>query len=181
MRVATKSAGELMHLNSNMQRAGIIGGIALLTVFGLIAVTHRTETAEPLPAAMNTSSYRNPEPVSRNVTPVVYSASPFGGDASPAAERSAVTQPVVQRYVAPPRRPVAQRSTSSRSRRPRVVVHRRKFSHSAAIVGGSAAGGAAIGALAGGGKGAAIGALVGGGGGLAYDRLTHKKKRVVRR
>jgi uncharacterized protein YcfJ len=62
-----------------------------------------------------------------------------------------------------------------------VVVRKRKFSHSAAIVGGSAAGGAAIGALAGGGKGAAIGALVGGGAGLAYDRTTHKKRVVVER
>lgn len=61
----------------------------------------------------------------------------------------------------------------------RVVVRKRKFSHSAAIVGGSAAGGAAIGALAGGGKGAAVGALVGGGAGLAYDRSTAKKKRVI--
>lgn len=43
---------------------------------------------------------------------------------------------------------------------------------SAAIVGGSAAAGAAIGAMAGGGKGAAIGALLGGAGGLIYDRAT---------
>jgi len=43
---------------------------------------------------------------------------------------------------------------------------------SAAIVGGSAAAGAAIGAIAGGGKGAAIGALLGGAGGLIYDRAT---------
>lgn len=57
----------------------------------------------------------------------------------------------------------------------KVVVKRRTKKKSAAIVGGSAAGGAAIGALAGGGKGAAIGALVGGGSGLAYDRATHKK------
>jgi hypothetical protein len=61
-----------------------------------------------------------------------------------------------------------------------VVVMKRKFSHSAAIVGGSAAGGAAIGALAGGGKGAAIGALAGGGAGLIYDRSTARKKRVIR-
>lgn len=61
---------------------------------------------------------------------------------------------------------------------PRYVVKRRSKAKSAAIVGGSAAGGAAIGALAGGGKGAVIGALVGGGGGLIYDRKTHKK--VVR-
>ena len=65
-------------------------------------------------------------------------------------------------------------------RRPRVIVKRRSFKRSAAIVGGSAAGGAAIGALAGGGKGAAIGAIAGGAGGLAYDRATHKKRVVVR-
>jgi outer membrane lipoprotein SlyB len=65
--------------------------------------------------------------------------------------------------------------------RRRVIVRRRPFSHSAAIVGGSALGGAAIGGLAGGGKGALIGGLVGGTGGLIYDRATHKKKYVVRR
>ncbi len=43
------------------------------------------------------------------------------------------------------------------------------------IVAGSAAGGAAIGALAGGGKGAAIGALSGGAAGFVYDRLTHNQ------
>ena len=62
--------------------------------------------------------------------------------------------------------------------RGRYVVKRRSKAKSAAIVGGSAAGGAAIGALAGGGKGAAIGALAGGGAGFIYDRKTHKK--VVR-
>lgn len=60
-------------------------------------------------------------------------------------------------------------------RRNAVVVRRRSKKKSAAIVAGSAAGGAAIGALAGGGKGAAIGALAGGGAGLVYDRATHKK------
>jgi hypothetical protein len=59
------------------------------------------------------------------------------------------------------------------------VVRKRPLKHSAAIVGGSAAGGAAIGALAGGGKGAAIGALAGGAGGLIYDRATAKKRVVV--
>ncbi len=62
-----------------------------------------------------------------------------------------------------------------------VVVRKRPFRRSAAIVGGSAAGGAAIGALAGGGKGAIAGGLIGGAGGLIYDRATHKKKRVVTR
>ena len=64
-------------------------------------------------------------------------------------------------------------------RRPRVVTRERSFGHSAAIVGGSAAAGAGIGAIAGGGKGAGIGALAGGAGGFIYDRLTHKKRVVV--
>ena len=62
----------------------------------------------------------------------------------------------------------------------RVVYHRRyrraAYSHrrqarrrTAVRVGGGAAAGAAIGALAGGGKGAAIGAIAGGGAGAAYD------------
>jgi len=42
-------------------------------------------------------------------------------------------------------------------------------------VGGSAATGAAIGALAGGGKGAAIGGIAGGAAGFVYDRHTAKK------
>ena len=53
--------------------------------------------------------------------------------------------------------------------------HPRSTKKSVAIVAGSAAGGAAIGALAGGGKGAGIGALAGGGAGFIYDRLTHNR------
>jgi hypothetical protein len=64
------------------------------------------------------------------------------------------------------------------SSRPRYVVKRRSRAKSVAIVGGSAAAGAGIGALAGGGKGAGIGAIAGGAAGLIYDRKTHKK--VVR-
>ncbi|MEP6714031.1 MAG: hypothetical protein ABJC09_00575 [Terriglobia bacterium] len=53
-------------------------------------------------------------------------------------------------------------------------VHRgRSKAHSVEIVAGTAAVGAVIGGLAGGGKGAAIGAASGGGAGFAYDRLTH--------
>jgi hypothetical protein len=45
----------------------------------------------------------------------------------------------------------------------------------AAIIGGGAAAGAAIGGLAGGGKGAAIGAITGGAGGYVYDRMTKNR------
>ena len=58
---------------------------------------------------------------------------------------------------------------------PQYATKTRSKKKSAAIIGGSAAAGAAIGALAGGGKGAAIGAIVGGTGGLIYDRKTAKK------
>ena len=56
------------------------------------------------------------------------------------------------------------------------VVRRRSTAKSAAIVGGGAAAGAAIGAMAGGGKGAAIGAIAGGAGGYVYDRATKNKE-----
>jgi uncharacterized protein YcfJ len=68
------------------------------------------------------------------------------------------------------------RRTHYTRRRPVYVVKRRSRKKSLAIVGGSAAGGAAIGALAGGGKGAAIGAIAGGAGGYAYDRATRDKR-----
>lgn len=72
-------------------------------------------------------------------------------------------------------------ATARRARHRRVVVVRRRpFSHSVAIVGGSALAGAGVGALVGGPPGAIVGALTGGVGGLIYDRRTHKKVIVVR-
>jgi hypothetical protein len=49
---------------------------------------------------------------------------------------------------------------------------RRSGGESAAIIGGSAAAGAVVGAIAGGGKGAAIGAVAGGIGGVVIDQAT---------
>jgi outer membrane lipoprotein SlyB len=57
----------------------------------------------------------------------------------------------------------------------RVYNGRRSTEKSAVIIGGTAAAGAVLGGIAGGGKGAAIGALSGGAIGAIYDRLTHKK------
>lgn len=53
----------------------------------------------------------------------------------------------------------------------------RSAGKSAAIIGGSAAAGAAFGAIAGGGRGAAIGAAIGGIGGLIYDSATRNHDR----
>jgi hypothetical protein len=88
-----------------------------------------------------------------------------------------IVEPVVvqQEYTTTsvPRRRVYQEQeyyTDSRGHR-----RGRTKTHSVEIVAGTAAVGAVIGGLAGGGKGAAIGAVSGGGAGFIYDRLTHNK------
>ena len=90
----------------------------------------------------------------------------------PIAERPEVTPERPQASARYEKRPIPRREyyVDSRGRR-----HTRTKAHSAEIVAGTAAAGAAIGALAGGGKGAAIGAISGGGAGFVYDRLTHNK------
>lgn len=90
---------------------------------------------------------------------------------TPAAFSSALTPVAADQAPTASARPVYRTQYVA----PRRVKHRRPFSHSVAIVGGSAGAGAAIGAIAGGGKGAAIGALSGGTAGLIYDRLTHNR------
>jgi hypothetical protein len=77
-----------------------------------------------------------------------------------------------ERELAEDRQPYYRERDGSGDRRRR---HGRSKTHSVEIVAGSAAAGAAIGAIAGGGTGAAIGALSGGGAGFAYDRMTHNK------
>jgi len=176
-----------MYLTPTLRRTLVIGGVSMIAVVGLIGWTRHEENVGPAvaPATAYNAPLGNPEPVSRDPNaPVVYGASPFGSDAvtgAPApAPVPAYAASMAPAYASAPE-PVPYRRyyRDSRGRRRYVVVRRRPFSHSAAIVGGSAAGGALIGALAGGGKGAAIGALAGGGGGLVYDRLTHKKTLVV--
>lgn len=110
-------------------------------------------------------------------TPQSFNA-PQAAAPAPLAPAPAPAEPV--RATAPgTRRIETRRSVAVNDDRPRYVRTERSKKKSAAIIGGSAAAGAAIGALAGGGKGAAIGAIAGGAGGLIYDRKTaNKTKRV---
>jgi outer membrane lipoprotein SlyB len=66
------------------------------------------------------------------------------------------------------------RSVNRNTVRRRPVRHLKR--NSALRIGGGAATGAAIGALAGGGKGAAIGAIAGGGAGVIYDQHQRNKR-----
>jgi hypothetical protein len=167
-----------MDAMSTLRRAVPLAGAAALATFTLIAWTHRPERP-PAPPRDPAAAYTNSAPVA---TPMNAYGEPAG---TPPAAALTPVQPVP---AAPPVRLMAVRPHHRYYARPRhvrrrrvVVVRRRPFRRSAEIVGGSAAGGALIGALAGGVKGAGIGALVGGAGGLVYDRLTHKKRVVVRR
>jgi len=171
-----------MYLTSTLKRTLAIGGTALLAVVGLVGWTRESgRTSDTAAQTGPATNWYSPAPAASYDpnTRVVYAPSPFGSEApvasAPEPEPVALTAVAATRTRVLPQR----RYYTSRTHRRRVIVRKRPFSHSAAIVGGSAAGGALIGALAGGGKGAAIGALAGGGGGLVYDRLTHKKK-VVR-
>jgi hypothetical protein len=92
--------------------------------------------------------------------------------AAPAARRASA--PVVRTRTVT--RPAA--FVDSTEREPAPVVEtqkKRSIQKEVLIVGGSAAGGAAIGAVAGGKKGAAIGAISGGVAGLIYDMATRNK------
>jgi hypothetical protein len=164
-------------------------GIAGIGLLGIVAIAGCNRNAQPTSvlnpgvdvAPVNAyppaSNYTTVEEPGYGMRPPVRTISPQQFEAQ---------QPYPQQpYVDAPRpydarRPYyADRTTTYVERRPRVVTRERSFGHSAAIVGGSAGVGAAIGALAGGGKGAGIGALAGGGGGFIYDRLTHRKRVVV--
>ena len=91
-------------------------------------------------------------------------------------------QPVVYEDLAPARVVATPVRTVARPVRTRQVVYdepvrvqkKRSVKKSVAIIGGSAAAGAGIGALAGGKKGALIGAAIGGGGAAVWDQITRR-------
>src|SRR5262245_15034351 len=92
--------------------------------------------------------------------------------AQPVQERVVYRDRVVERPVT---RTTARRSVSYTPARTVEVRRGRSWQKSALIIGGSAAGGAGVGALLGGGSGAKKGAVVGGIGGLVYDLATRNK------
>jgi hypothetical protein len=96
----------------------------------------------------------------------------------PVQQQPAVQERIVYRTVERPvtRRTSSYRRTASYSPARTVEVKRgRSWKKSALIIGGSAAGGAGVGAILGGGSGAKKGAIVGGIGGLVYDLATRNK------
>lgn len=85
-----------------------------------------------------------------------------------------VTRPAVRTTAARPR-VVRQPTTYSQPRAARETVEpKRSWKKTALVIGGGAAGGAGIGALAGGKKGALIGAAIGGGAGTVYEVMKRK-------
>jgi len=182
--------GDNMYLTSTLRRTLVIGGVSVLAVVALIGWTRHEETPPAQTASIGAGEFAQPYGASvSNSGRIVCASSPFGPDDNSSYLTPRPAAPVTAAVAVYPSAPavvqpvVARRYSYTRRGRRRyvVVVRRRPFRRSAEIVGGSALGGALIGGLAGGGKGAAIGALVGGGGGYVYDRLTHKKRVVVRR
>lgn len=114
---------------------------------------------------------------------------PYSSQAAAPAQAGSYSEPVPSAQNAAPDQSVAPVQTSAPAQAmapaqtmasapepaPRPVPRHRSLRRQAMIVGGSAAAGTAIGAVAGGGKGAAVGAVSGGVAGLVYDLLTRNR------
>jgi hypothetical protein len=133
-----------------------------------------TQNFTPPAATAPSTTAATPDPAVPSAAPGTHRADQL--PATPAAA-AAPARPAAESAAAPA---VSQPSArAAEDDHPRYVTKTRSKKKSAAIIGGSAGAGAAIGAIAGGGKGAAIGAIAGGVGGLIYDRKTSKKTQRV--
>lgn len=164
-----------MFLN-NRKNATLAAGL-LLTGVGAVALVNNLESRPPTspPVALD----RNGQPEATS-----YAVASAGGGAGyyPSIPPPAyVSQPQpVQAQIAGNQNSDVQYAEGQYANGARETWHAhrvrhrgRSKKHSIEIVAGTAATGAAIGAIAGGGPGAAIGAISGAGAGFVYDRLTH--------
>lgn len=151
-------------------RMKILFGVVTLAVFagGPILRSYIRQNPQPDPS----QAYARQEPAP--VTYVAPQPAPAEDDVRVAPAPAAAAAPEAARVSEPARGSYSQPAYRG-ERAPQPFRQQRSLEHQALIVGGSAAAGSAIGAVAGGGKGAAIGALSGGAAGLAYDLLTRNQ------
>jgi hypothetical protein len=150
----------------SMAGLGLLGGLAVAGWLPHVGDTVKAEAPEPVVTVPTTGAVNEPAPAAMLVADRRYSKynrnySDRGYRAYDNNSRSESSYRYNDRY---------------RDRDYRDYRDERSTGKSVAIVGGSAAAGAAIGGIAGGGKGAAVGALTGGAAGFIYDRLTKKKR-----
>ena len=189
---ACMSAGIKRMLLNNQRNIVVAIVILLVAAVGAAAWIHNSQSRPIAAPAAITDNGLAPAPAQQ----------PYATDYTPAPAPTLSSDgyyPLVSRpayvregeapypAVAPPPQADAQyfdgqdaNGTYTEVRRPgprtyREYHHGRSKKHSVEIVAGTAAAGAAIGAIAGGGKGAALGGLSGAGAGFVYDRLTHNR------
>ena len=140
-----------------------VGRIALLKPVAPGQQYSQVECAPSAAAMVEPQAYAQPQ--GSYLVPATYPVQPAVQER--VVYRDRVVQPVTRSQTA--RRSVAY--TPARTE----VKQGRSWKKSALIIGGSAAGGAGVGAILGGGSGAKKGAVVGGIGGLVYDLATRNK------
>jgi hypothetical protein len=121
------------------------------------------------PVAVQPSGRRSAAPVERTRD----SQEPVSRDEAEREESSTVARDRVEEH-GEERAGLGEPAEDRSAPPPAAAIRKRSGTNSAAIIAGTAAAGAAIGGLTGGGKGAAIGAITGAAGGYVYDRMSRR-------